>query len=90
MTKFYETDAARSFIATADSRETSPQVMLAIAFFARDEAEAVALWDGNGLGVIANLSDIWEHATGNGVIADDDLMWGGRSLAEIMAEEDAA
>lgn len=86
MTKFRDTDAAASFIATADSRETSREVMEAIAFFARDEAEAIALWEGDGIDVVASLSDIWEHATGNGRIDADDLMWGGRSLAVVMSE----
>ena len=86
MTKFRDTDAAEAFVATAASRETSPEVMQAIVFFARDEAEAVALWDGDGLGTVANLSDIWESATGNGRVDDESLMWGGRTLAEIMAE----
>lgn len=87
MTKFRDTDAAEAFIATADSRETSPQIMEAIVFFARSEAEAVALWAGDGINTIASLSDVWENATGNGKISDDDLMWGGRTLSVIMAEE---
>jgi hypothetical protein len=85
MPKFNETAAAANFIATADSRNTSKQVMQAIAFFARNEAEAIALWEGDGIGTIANLSDIWEHATGNGQIDDTELMWGDRTLAKIMA-----
>lgn len=87
MTKFRETEAAAEFIATAASRETSRDVMEAIAFFARNEAEAVALWEGNGIGVIATLSDVWENATGNGRKDDTLLFWGGRTLAEIMAED---
>ncbi len=87
MTKFNETEAGAAFIASGDSRETSPEIMRAIAFFARDEKEAVALWEGDGFGRVANLSDIWEHATGNGRIDDNDLMWGGRTLAMIMAED---
>lgn len=86
MTKFRETEAAAEFIATAASRETSREVMEAIAFFARNEAEAVALWEGNGIGSIANLSDVWENATGNGREDDTLLFWGGRTLAEIMAD----
>ena len=85
MTHYRDTDAAAAFIATGASRETSPQVMEAIVFFARDEAEAVALWEGDGIGRIAHLRDIWEKATGNGRISDEDLFWGGRSLAQVMA-----
>ena len=86
MTKFIETEAGAAFIATADSRETSTEVMKAIAFFARDEKEAVALWEGDGLGRVAHLGDVWENATGNGRIDDNDLFWGGRTLAAIMSE----
>lgn len=86
MTKFIETAAGEAFIATADSRETSKEVMKAIAFFARDEKEAVALWEGDGFGRVASLSDIWENATGNGRIDDSDLFLGGRTLATVMAE----
>ena len=85
MPKFNETAAAADFIATADSRNTSKEVMQAIAFFARNEAEAIALWEGDGIGTIANLSDIWEHATNNGKIDDTELMWGDRALSKVMA-----
>jgi len=86
MTHFSETEAAAEFIASADSRCTSRQVMEAIAFFARDTQEAERLWSGDGIGEIANLSDIWEHATGNGRLDDADLYWGDRTLAEIVTE----
>lgn len=86
MTKFRDTDAAAAFVASAGSRETSPEVMTAIAFFARDEVEAEALWQGDGLGKVCHLSDVWEHATGNGQHDDSDLYWGGRTLAAVMAE----
>ena len=86
MTRFNETDAAADFIATAQSRESSTELMEAIAFFARNEAEAVALWEGDGIGVVAHLTDVWERATGNGREDDTQIMWGGRSLAEVMSE----
>jgi hypothetical protein len=76
MTKFNETDEGRAFIATGDSRETSPEIMEAIAFFARNIAEAEALWNGEGLGEIANPSDIWEHVTRNGLRDASDYVWG--------------
>lgn len=88
MTAFRHTDAADQFIATADSRETSREVMQAIAFFARDAAEAEALWNGDGLGQIAHLNDIWEHATGNGRVSDEGLFWGGRTLRAVMGENE--
>ncbi len=86
MTAFRDTDAAAAFVASADSRETSRKVMEAIAFFARNEAEAEAVWQGDGLGQVCHLSDVWEHATGNGRDDDNDLFWGGRTLAKVMAE----
>jgi hypothetical protein len=76
------------FIATAASRETSTEIMEAIAFFARTGAEASALWEGYGIGRVANLIDIWERATGNGNVSDEELFWGGRALSEIMAENE--
>ena len=44
-TDFAETTAA------ADSRETSSEIMQAIAYFERDLSEAEALWAGDGFGV---------------------------------------
>jgi hypothetical protein len=79
MAKFADTDAGIAFIATADSRETSPKIMETIAFFARDEREAVALWEGDGFGVVCHPSDIWERVTNNGLadLADPtDYCWG--------------
>ena len=86
MTNFRDTAEAAAFVATADSRETSPEVMLALAFFARDLAEAEALWNGDGIGCVANASDIWEHATGNGGIGAEYLFWGGRTLDRVIAD----
>jgi hypothetical protein len=86
MTAFRDTDAAVDFIASADSRETSRRVMQAIAFFARDTAEAEAVWRGDDLDRVCRLSDVWEHATGNGRHDDTELFWGGRTLARVMAE----
>lgn len=86
MPAFRETDEAAAFIATAASRETSPEVMQAIAFFARDMAEAEALWGGDGLGRICHGSDIWEHATGNGLRDASDMFWGGKPLDRALAE----
>jgi hypothetical protein len=88
MTKFRDTAAAAAFIATADARETSPEVMQAIVFFARDAAEAEAIWDGSAIGVACDLVDIWEHATNNGA-NDVNLCWGaeGERWAERPADE---
>jgi hypothetical protein len=74
---FSETAAAAEFLATADSRETSPQVMAAIAFLARNITEAEAVWNGD-MGGICHPSDLWEAATSNGLIDAETLYWGGR------------
>lgn len=86
MTRYYDTQAAVEFIASANTRETSREVMEAIAFFARSTEEADALWNGDSIGKIANLSDIWENATNNGSRDDEELFWGGRTLREVMDE----
>ena len=44
MIKFSHTAAAEAFIATADNRETSVEIMRAIAAFAADEQEAEQIW----------------------------------------------
>jgi hypothetical protein len=76
MTAFIDTDAGEDFVASASSRETSIAIMKAIAFFAHDEEEAEALWNGDGLGRICHLSDIWEHVTNNGLTHAEDYFWG--------------
>jgi hypothetical protein len=82
MTKWNETKDAAAFIASADSRHTSIQIMRAIAFFARNAAEAEAIWEGDW-GDIASLSDIWERATEKGQLDDSELFWGDMSLDDI-------
>lgn len=82
MTKWSETSEAAAFIASADSYRTSIQIMRAIAFFARNAAEAETIWEGDGYD-IASLSDIWENATNNGQLDDAELFWGDMSLADI-------
>jgi hypothetical protein len=77
MANFDETAEGIEFVASGDARETSPEIMRAIAWLARDIAEAESVWDGAGLGVVCHLSDIWEIATGNGRDGDgSDLTWG--------------
>jgi hypothetical protein len=86
MTNFSDTDAGAEFIASGASRETSPEIMEAIAFFARNGKEADEFWNGDFDGRVDLLS-FWENATGNGSREDTDLIWGERSLAQIMAED---
>lgn len=76
MTKWNETQEADEFIASADSRETSLEIMQAIAFFAHDQKEAVALWNGDGFGTVCHVSDLWERVTGNGARNATDYQWG--------------
>ena len=76
MPLFRYSDAAEKFIASADSRETSPEIMEAIAFFARDLAEAEALWNGNGFGHVCHELDMWERVTKNGLHVSTDFVWG--------------
>ncbi len=74
MTKWTDTNKAADFIASGGSRETSPAVMEAIAFFAQDEREAEDIWNGDFPRGLTDL-DIWEKATSNGT-RDVDLDWG--------------
>jgi len=76
MTKFRDTAAAAEFIASATSRETSPEIMQAIAFFARDLQEAEALWNGDGFGRICHPTDLWENVTSNGLHDATEFFWG--------------
>jgi len=80
MAKFKDTDAGAAFIASADSRDTSPEIMEALAFFARDLAEAEALWNGdridNATCAICTPGDLWENVTKNGMHATTDFCWG--------------
>ena len=85
MEKFRETAEAAAFIASGNRRKTSPEIMRAIAFFARDCAEAEAIWHGDAIGSACTLSDIWEHATSNGAKSID-LAWGEQSLEQRMAD----
>jgi hypothetical protein len=87
MSKFAETQSAAEFIATYDSRETSPEVMEAIAFFAADESEAETLWADGCIGADDFTLSVWECATGNGRLDDETMFWGGRSLKRVVAGE---
>lgn len=78
MIKFIETAEGRDFIAGTDICKTSRDVMTTIAFFARDKAEAWAIWNGNAINTACTLLDIWENATSNGT-AHANLCWGSRA-----------
>lgn len=87
---FNETEAGLKFIASAASRETAVELMTAFAFFARSEAEAEMLWNGDGFGTICHLSDVIENATGNGLREAADLQWGSKNLQQIVDSGDFA
>ena len=64
-----------AFIASAASRETSPEIMEAIAFLARNVAEAEALW-ADGEGACGTVTDVWEIVTKNGRLDASGFVWG--------------
>jgi len=76
MTKFMDTTAGEDFIASADSRETSREIMEAIAWFVKDEAEAEALWNGDWLWNICTPTDLWRRVTKDGLLEATDFFWG--------------
>jgi hypothetical protein len=76
MTHFRDTPDGADFIASADSRETSPEVMQAIAFFAHDLPEAERLWQDGPDSVICHPIDLWEHITRNGLRDPAEYFWG--------------
>ena len=83
MTPFYQTSAGAAFIATAASRETSPEVMKAIAYVSANTEQGDALWNGDGFGIVCNLSYVVEIATDFGRIDAADLRWGDHTLEEV-------
>lgn len=76
-----------NFIDSADSRETSVEIMIAITYCAHDEEEAIAIWeDPSPEQVLA----IWENVTDNGLHDSRDFCWGAsedRWAAEHGVEE---
>ena len=65
---------ADSFINSADSRNTSPELMKAILFIAGgDDGEAVAIWADPSA---AQMLAIWENVTNNGLRDSTDFCWG--------------
>lgn len=55
---------------------SASEIMEAIAFFARNSAEAEALWNGDGFGTVCHPSDLWERVTGNGRREPTEFTWG--------------
>jgi len=64
-----------SFIETANSRETSPEIMEAIlAVAGGDEKRAKMIWEDGGSE--EELIAIWERVTNNGLHDATDFFWG--------------
>lgn len=79
MSKFNETDAAIEFIKSADSRETSKEIMGSIVFFANDLGEAEFIWtEGRlpGCAAADSIAAIKENVTKNGKHEASDFFWG--------------
>lgn len=70
---FKNTDEAAAFVATSDSRETSVEIMRAIAEIARSVEEAENIWESVD---DRELVAIVEIATGNGREDTRDFCWG--------------
>jgi len=63
-----------SFIESANSRETSKEIMEAINWMATgNEAEAVRIWEDP---TEAEALAIWERVTKNGLLQADEFCWG--------------
>jgi hypothetical protein len=62
-----------NFINTAESRETSPEIMEAIMYVAGNDAEAVRVWEEP---TEPEMLAIWERVTKNGNLDASDFCWG--------------
>ena len=76
MMRWRDTPEADAFVASADSRETSPEILRAIAWFADSLDEANACWEDPDRSGVATVLDIWERVTGNGRRPAEDYCWG--------------
>jgi hypothetical protein len=77
---------ATRFIDTADSRETSPEIMEAIAGLSRSDENAVGIWEAPSP---EEALAIWERVTRNGLVSSTEFCWGssGGRWAEILGLE---
>ena len=65
------------FVDESDSRETSREILEAIAKRAVDYREAVRIWEDPASLNDSELIALWEAITGNGRITSGSLYWGG-------------
>jgi hypothetical protein len=69
------------FVASGDARETSREVMEAIAHFAVDADHAVVIWE-EGLGMTGpDSTEFWSMVTEGGERASGDFCWGAAGRA---------
>ena len=61
------------FITTADSRETSAEIMEAILVVAGSDAASVRVWEEP---TYEEALAVWERVTNNGLIPSADYCWG--------------
>lgn len=83
MTKFVDTDMADKFIAEADSRRTSVEVMREIARCARDYDDAVAIWE-HDFADTRDLVELARRAVGCSNPDQDRLDLGDVPLADML------
>ena len=84
MTLFVHSEDGVAFIASAAVRQTSPEVMKAFAWLARDEADAEQLWEGTGFSGVLTLFDVVEAATTKPRRKATNLLWNGRTLQQAI------
>lgn len=63
----------QTFIQSADSRETSAEIMGAIDWLSTSEKDAERIWASP---TNEEMLAIWERATNNGNVDSDELYWG--------------
>ncbi len=74
---FIESAAGRAFIASADSRETSVEIMVAIARLVHDEDQAVFIWEnGPTFSGICTSQELTDLVTDHGARPTTDFCWG--------------
>jgi len=63
----------QNFITSANSRETSTEIMSAISNIARSESDAVRIWEEP---CQSEMIAVWERVTKNGLIDASEFCWG--------------
>lgn len=71
------------FMKSADSRETSEEVMEAIMNVSKSADDAVRIWEST---TREEFIAVWERSTKNGLIDGNDLFWGGNTMAQLQRD----